>query len=323
MDTDDGRDSRAPSSSKQDDSIALHHQTCQALFLRCHKALQTAKSDIRVEAQSMPLESQVDRYCIWFKNIAAHQDVKLPSSLEYRIREDENAIRIVKKALMYLTETLEMLLSILTGEKENEKWDSTSELAELSLSIEEGITSLFELSMIIRKKPEKDEYVKAALATSYDPTPDIVHVGDKYPLARSRDAWLMERLGTAITRRRQYLRYRKDHQEKMEQIHEIRKDADGKTVWSGEKASTYVHGDILGKSISNPAMPSDLSSTGLGKRPQTEYADSSKGKDGALDLLRTPLLPKDAKGVRVKYGEYFECPYCWRPQNVQGKNEWK
>lgn len=323
MTTDDSRDFRSPSPPRQDDSIASHHQICRALFMKCHKSLQTAENSVRGEKQSMPLESQVDRYCIWFKNIAAHQDARLPSSLEYRIREDENAIRIVKKALIYLAESLEMLLMILTGEKENETWDSTSELAELSLSIDEGITSLFELSMIIRKKPEKDEYVKAALANSYDPTPDIVHVGDKYPFARSRDAWLMERLGTAITRRRQYLRYRKDHQEKMEQIHEVKKDADGKTVWSGEKASTYIHGDILGKSTPKTPMSSNLSSTGLGKRPQTEYADSSKGKDGALDLLRTPLLPKDVKGVRVKYGEYFECPYCWRPQNVRDKNEWK
>ncbi|KAH9218587.1 hypothetical protein DL95DRAFT_385253, partial [Leptodontidium sp. 2 PMI_412] len=63
--------------------------------------------------------------------------------------------------------------------------------------------------MIIRKKPEKDEYVKASLTYTIDPTADIIHVGDKYPPAKKGDKWLMERLGIAITRRRQYLLYRK------------------------------------------------------------------------------------------------------------------
>jgi hypothetical protein len=53
---------------------------------------------------------------------------------------------------------------------------TTSELAELSLAIQEGITNLFELSMIIRKRPEKDDYIKASLRYNFDPKLDINHV---------------------------------------------------------------------------------------------------------------------------------------------------
>jgi hypothetical protein len=315
MASEDGSSLPSPGGGERD-SIATHGLACQTLFTKCVEASESLKEFLNLEAHSR-------RYDLWAKNIAAHHDAILPSSLEYRIRDDEHACKIVKKALNYLSESLELILSILTGEKENEKWDSTSELEELDLAVQEGITNLFELSMIIRKKPEKDEYIKASQATSFDPTPDIVHVGDKYPLTRDSNVWLKERLGTAITRRRQYLRYRKDHQEKMEQIHEMKKNADGKTMWSGEKASTYLQESIFAKAPLNAPHPPGMSSIGAGKRPQTEYADSSRGKDGATDILRTPRLPKDSGGVRVEYGQHFECPYCRRPQNVRDKNEWK
>jgi len=298
------------------DSIASHGLACQALFTKCLESLESSN-------HSASLREHSKRYDLWAKNIAAHHEAILPSSLEFRIKDDANACKIFKKALDYLAESLEIILSILTGEKGNETWESTSELEELDLAIQEAITNLFELSMIVRKKPEKDEYIKASLASSFDPTPDIVHVGDKYPVTRDNNLWLKERLGTAITRRRQYLRYRKEHQEKMEQMHEMKKNADGKTVWSGEKASTYLPESIFGKNTPSTSMPLEMSSKGVGKRPQTEYADSSRGKDGSADLLRTPLLPKDAFGVRVEYGQYFECSYCRRPQNVRDKNEWK
>ena len=93
-------------------------------------------------------------------------------------------------------------------ERDNEVWDApssedqprdtsdqpesaSSELKELGLAIQEGITNLFQLSMIIRKKPEKDEYLKASLTYTIDPTADIVHVGDKYPPVKKKDKWLM------------------------------------------------------------------------------------------------------------------------------------
>ena len=50
-----------------------------------------------------------------------------------------------------------------------------SELLELGLAIKEGITNLFELLIIIRKKPEKDEYIKAIQEYYTDLTADFLH----------------------------------------------------------------------------------------------------------------------------------------------------
>lgn len=104
--------------------------------------------------------------------------------------------------------------------------------------------------------------------------------------------WLMERLGTPITRRHQYLWYRKEHQKKMEQIHTFKKDAEGKTIWSGEKASTYFPNDTLAENPIMALQSIDIDLSKTSQPPRTEYADSSKGKDGASELLRTPYYQK-------------------------------
>jgi hypothetical protein len=230
-------------------------------------------------------------------------------------------------------------LEIASGERPNEIWDEpappngqtdagmtiqSSEIVELYLSIQEAITNLFRLSMIIRKKPERDEYVKAAARYQMDPISDIVHVGDKYPTAKKEDLpWLMKRLGIAITQRRQYLLYRREHQERIQEAHRLRAGPDGNTIWSGTKASTYLPDEQAAIDPKDQPLPLKIIIDTSQKRPQTEYADSSRGRDGATDFLRTPPLPMRQDGSRVQYGDHFECPYCWRVQNVKDKYEWK
>jgi hypothetical protein len=195
-----------------------------------------------------------------------------------------------------------------------------SEMEELGLAVQNAVTNLFELSMIIRKKPEKDEYIKAVSENPLDPKADILHVGDRYPHTKTGDACLRERLGTAITWRRQYLQYRRNHQKALKETHEL-KIVDGKTVWSGEKASTYQPNKVFGsyKGVSQATKSSQI----MSESAPTEYADSTRGKDDGRDLLRTPLLPKGADGIRAVYGQHFVCSLCWRPQLVHSKNEWK
>jgi hypothetical protein len=195
----------------------------------------------------------------------------------------------------------------------------SSELGELFMAVQGAVTNLLRLSMIIRKRPEADEFVKAASKVVMDPTSDIIRVVDKYPDIKGGRSWLSERLGTAITNRRQYLIFRRDHQQKMSEIHHFKMGQDQNTIWSGEKASTY-YGTFEGIGFETPtqiAIPISQEGT------QTEYADSSKGKDGSSDLVRTPLLPKRSDGTRYHYGEHFECPVCRRVQVVKSKNEWK
>lgn len=144
----------------------------------------------------------------------------------------------------------------------------------------------------------------------------------KYPHATA-EPWLLERLGLAITRRRQFIMYRKHRQERLEEVHNtFKRDIDGKTIWSGTKASTYKptidHDHDITHSIAK-----EFTSEHPIPRPRTEYADSSIGKDGSTDKLRTPWLPLDESGYRIQYGDHFICPYCQRPQVMLDKAEWK
>jgi ligand-binding sensor domain-containing protein len=195
-----------------------------------------------------------------------------------------------------------------------------SELHQLFIAIQGAVTQLFRLSMMIRKKPKKDDYARAVDTVLMDPISDINHVKDKHPILREGRLWLAERLGRAITSCRQYFIYRRDHQEKLTAVHHLRTDEDGNTLWSGTRASTYYNdelpGNFVGTQYLPPQHPARTTAT-------TEYADSSKGTEGSTTSFKTPPLPLNPTGVRYKFGDHFECPYCWRPQEIKSKTEWK
>jgi len=213
--------------------------------------------------------------------------------------------------------------TLFSHEKDEALQDSSfSDIKELLYSIRDRISDLFRLSIAIRKAPATDQYAKAALRyPNFDGTTDSVHVRDKYPEAMA-EAWLLDRLGLAITRRRQFLLYRKNHQQRLEEVHILKRGLDGKTMWSGTKASTHfpvseeweTSGFENGHTASNDEYHA---------RPKTEYADSSRGTDGATNKLRTPRLPLKDNGIRAQYGETFECPYCHQLQMVADKAHWK
>ncbi|RFU32801.1 hypothetical protein B7463_g3563, partial [Scytalidium lignicola] len=264
------------------------------------------------------MESQQEKYRLWSRNISATQDGHLPTSLEYRIREDPTAQRNINQVLDYLVEDLESISKILRGVTPNGTWIgelplshekqealedySSSDIKELLYSIRDRISDLFRLSIVIRGKPATDEYAKAALRyPHFNCTTDLVHVRDKYPEATG-ETWLLDRLGLAITRRRQFLLYRKNHQQRLEEVHNLKYGSDGKTIWSGTKASTHL---LASKEWETFAFEDKNTTHNVrySTRPMTEYADSSRGTDGATNKLRTPPLPLNDNGIRVEYGE--------------------
>jgi hypothetical protein len=87
-------------------------------------------------------------------------------------------------------------------------------------SIPPGVSSkssncLFQMSILVRKPAQHDLLVgsRKADVTAFEPF-DYSHVLDKFPKA---DKKLVSRLGHAITRRRQYLKYRERHAMKLRQ----------------------------------------------------------------------------------------------------------
>jgi hypothetical protein len=206
-----------------------------------------------------------------------------------------------------------------------------SEIRELFLAIVGAITRLFKLSMVIRNPTPKDRYAKIAAIKPYDPSYDIGHVWEKFPVARTRP-WLIERLGMANARRRDFLRYRKKHRERLGRevedqpsIHkqdEPRKQVEQQdNTARSQMTRSQQTGSSLGQTKASTYVGSSekiedsetLSDTG---RSETSYATSVDEDD--VNILCIPPPPKPFDG-RLP----FECPYCYTIQSPRSKNAWK
>lgn len=86
-----------------------------------------------------------------------------------------------------------------------------SESQELLTAVTNTITNLFKLAVIIRSSQIPHSFLKGASYYSYDSQYDCSHVENRFPKASERFPWLIERLGKAITMRRQVLQYRREY----------------------------------------------------------------------------------------------------------------
>ena len=245
---------------------------------------------------------------------------------------------------------------IVTGEKPNELWDvsdssddsereddsrieeekksaqgegtekmpqqNPSELEEIFSAIHSSNASLMKLSMVIRSSPARDDYLKAASRfKDWNPYPDIGHVREKHGSAKGSTEWLLNRLGKAITRRRQFLKYRVEHFEKLsgawdEGERAKRDDEKPEKTIASTKATTFIGNDNIYQREGSDAAVSFGS--------QTSYEATVAGDEIASHKLTVPPPPKLAfPDIPFEFGEPFNCPYCYTEQNVKNKAAWK
>ena len=88
-------------------SIAKKSRQCQNLFDKVCNEWDNSDGEIDQTVTFRKVESQRQKYRLWSKNISATQDSHLPTSLEYRIREDPTAQCTINQILDYLEEDLE------------------------------------------------------------------------------------------------------------------------------------------------------------------------------------------------------------------------
>jgi hypothetical protein len=246
-----------------------------------------------------------------------------------------------------------LALLIVNGTGPNEKWEvgaisdsddeiastgeeaaQTSELEQLFAAIKTANSSLMKLSMVIRNSPSRDDYLKAASRYNFDARYDIGHVREKHGAAQRSSDWLLERLGKAITRRRQYLKYREEHHTKLardwdkeapeEVVAPAFDEAPLPTVIEEEKlertialtkATTYVESKTL---VEKDGVDLDQGSFGS----QTSYEPTVIGE--AVNKLSVPPPPIMAfESVPFEFGEPFQCLYCYMEQTVKNKTAWK
>ncbi|KAF2241838.1 hypothetical protein BU26DRAFT_407990, partial [Trematosphaeria pertusa] len=236
---------------------------------------------------------QSERFRIWAGNLGAFQRLPSEASLDYRLRYSRKIAAQIEELLTDLLNTL----------------DHTSPRDRFAQSL-------------------------ASNHAPFDPAFDIHHVRHKFPLLDGEDqAWLAERLVKAITQRRQYLQYARDHRNKLSKepsdlwqpqdvSHEehafpasgqLKQLRTGKTkanrpesTLSATVASTLRLTDIT---MSQQDFQEDLS--------QTSYAQSIV-EGGTESRLELPRLSDVSKGA-----ETFECPFCFTIQSIQKEGSWR
>ena len=193
--------------------------------------------------------------------------------------------------------------------------------------IPEAISNLFRLSMVIQKATPRDRFQKALASTreQFYVTFDVEHVGSKF-----------QRLGKAITQRRQYLRYAREHREKKAR-HErdsVPDDSQQKPPASEADAQSAQQVKLDDRSVLSGQKPSStLAPTAASTLIVARLEDAERMSDTAVsrtsfatsvnedddpNALKVPAL-KDL----AKIGTAFECPFCWTIQTFKSQSTWK
>ncbi|KAK3636182.1 hypothetical protein LTR56_014345 [Elasticomyces elasticus] len=276
------------------------------------------------------------RFNIWVGNIGARYPADDQRSADHRLRDAPRPASRILILLQDLCEVNHELLEILLGHRQDaadvdaehagnvsdydEAFDleggenPISEAHELCLTVGNLITSLMKVSILIRKATPRDKYAKAAAKKAMPEwTPsDRSHVGDKFPKVKDQ-RWLVERLGDAITARRQFLRYSQEHHERL----------------AGDSGGKH---DVSGRSAPNAAVTATAASTLDFEMIQSRNLHQLKDDDDSYSqaysrvtyaaAVDSPLKFSSLESV-AKGDSTFECPYCWSIVTCKKQREWE
>ncbi|KAK7418603.1 hypothetical protein QQZ08_011187 [Neonectria magnoliae] len=190
--------------------------------------------------------------------------------------------------------------------------ERTTELEQLLDILHSSISHLFSLSILIRRLRPKGRLPIVDSLDSLDSSADVTYVEDKFPKARQLP-WLARRMGDAISRRRELIRYRQQHRAKISKAPEefTNPNVDTETI-----ATSYKEDDTVPFSPNNEP---DVASVYTSATSFTTNTMDSEGTGLNIPDLSDMVLD----GVQLNYGEPIECPYCRTIQNVGNRYEWK
>jgi len=271
------------------------------------------------------LQDENTKFRVWSGSIGAHKTGT--GSLDFRLRDSSHIKKQVKDLLDELCTLLTRIIAIAAGDEipwdqlddeepleDDADWDGPK--TEMGQIVTEGVADavdcLLRLTVVIRTPAPHDRFdkLRSADAAVFEPF-DIRHIESKWPTV---EPWLAERLGRALSRRREYFRYRESHHAKLSRGLD---DNDTASSHGETKASSIPsHLKDKGASLSGEqatllaVLEDDRSDTGAS---QTSYATSFSGEDG----LKIPKLPKEAQDGP------FQCKFCYRIIVAENRIAWR
>lgn len=309
----------------ENSSIAKSVKGCLELF-RALASLPLPLSNASYQTSLMATMEEEPRFKVWSGNIGAHASGR--RSLEFRLRDASHLQKQVLALLVDLSKLLKDALDIVQGKRmpwdqiedeeisddesdlaEDDSEDSelpTTELEQIASSVPDTVNCLLRLSVAIRNPAPHDRFAAhVPIDVSHYESFDIQHVQAKF---QKVDSLLAQRLGNAISKRREYFRYRQSHHLKLAHGLDPEDQADGKST-----IASSIPGQVKDAGFDNklPAIDEDaVSDAGIS---QTSFASSLAD----AGTLRIPPLPRSAERGP------FECPFCYMIITATSRESWK
>lgn len=203
-----------------------------------------------------------------------------------------------------------------SGEATAEK--PTDEATMLLNMISDCITSLFRTGILIRKAGTTDRFKRAlqASTTTFHPTFDIDYVREKHPKLKGREqstSGLPERLGNAMSKRRQFIKYSRDHRARLayEGPVEPLEDLPARTEQLSSKATSLHPEKFPGPSLLPTAVEEE-------EEEDVVSVMSASTFSGSASTLKLPRLDDLSPN-----GAPFECPICFTLQSFGREKAWR
>ncbi|KAI1370313.1 hypothetical protein F4677DRAFT_367985 [Hypoxylon crocopeplum] len=282
-----------------------------------------------VTIPSTSVSDILDRFFLWCGNLGVLHKPTNNLSLDRRLADASEVRDQIFVNIADFNEAIEDLARIVVGNSPNRNIPSgdddapdnhdggsdadISPMDEAHMNLElmaEAMKSLFRLGVLVRKSGRRDRFQRALQQSSstFDESFDIDYVSQKYPkLNNAKCQWLSKRLGSAGAKRRQFIKYCREHKGRLD-IHdnELR---DGATEKLSSKATTFVH-NVGSRSLDSTFETRDEDDAISITTATTTFNAETK--------LKLPSLAELSPS-----GDHFECPICFTLQSFETENSWK
>ncbi|KAK1446894.1 hypothetical protein CCUS01_02453 [Colletotrichum cuscutae] len=212
---------------------------------------ETSRNTWEHELTGRDFAQLLERFEQWAENLGALRQPSSKLSLDHRLRDSPTVRAPILSMLEDLNESAKMATEIVSGRRPNRvmpklditeeeleefdisssssesgasntststrdsRHDKPSEIQKLLSAIRTSLNSLFKASVFIRKFAPEDRRQRASKTKPFVSTADLMYIKDKYSLLWETNEPLAIRLAEANARRRQYFKYRQQHQEKL------------------------------------------------------------------------------------------------------------
>ena len=214
--------------------------------------------------------------------------------------------------------------SVPSSEERNNQ-GSISEIQTLISAIDTSLGSLFKASIFIRSNTTRGKRLRVESTKPFDNRADIMYINDRYPLL-NQNATLVGRLGEANARRRQYFKYRRDHDERLSTVAvkansvnvktqrypEARVSAPEETISTVETKPSLLADTEATAFVANEAAQMEMLRDLEAPKAMSEVSLATSIADISDEGFSFPSVPIEAEN-----GTPFLCPYCFRFQSLK------